>query len=447
MRNILKVVFLCSIVSFWACKETTSEQEKALKNIKLNLESKISYGHFYPQREPVNSISPDSIQFKNIPSEFNDYEIKLFIFNVAQAYYQDFINGNISKEEFSLLQQIYKIDTTQVSDAYIPSKVYIVIGELKNGNRALVVDTDLNLDFENEKIQEFEYPIQFIDEEDEAFYEENKVQFLPKTKVQFGTRKNEQFVLLLDPYNENIGISTTAEKYFLGLSIPHLKTQEFTIEDKIYVLEAKSNFTQLETNPKKLQFLVFEKKDSVEVGQEVNLLRFKLNDTLHLNQYDFKLVYEGEQFMLQNLGFNEKPTGVTEGFYLPQIHLDYLDGKPYSTKLYQGKQQLFYFWTTWSLPSLEDVDRLKKLQEENDELAVVGVAVDASQGAVERMIARQQMDWNTLFATAEAKDSEKPALQFKVMSFPTYILVNEDQQIIKRTHHLKEVVEVLEDSN
>ena len=56
------------------------------------------------------------------------------------------------------------------------------------------------------------------------------------------------------------------------------------------------------------------------------------------------------------------------------------------------------------------------------------------------MIARQQMDWNTLFATAEAKDSEKPALQFKVMSFPTYILVNEDQQIIKRTHHLKEVV-------
>jgi len=58
------------------------------------------------------------------------------------------------------------------------------------------------------------------------------------------------------------------------------------------------------------------------------------------------------------------------------------------------------------------------------------------------MIVRQEMNWKTLYAPSETANNLKPALQLKVMSFPTYILVNEEGKIIKRTHHLKEVVEV-----
>ena len=442
IKYILKVSFLLMLmICFYACEKTASKEEKQLKDIKLNLENKLSFGHFYPQRELATSVKDEEVQLKNIPAEFTDYEIKSFIFNLAQAYYQDYKKGNISAEEFNMLQQIYKIDTTQLSTKSTASKVYLAIGEMQNGSRAVVVDTNLDLDFEGEEIQEFEYPIQFIDEDDEAFYEENKIQFLPKAKVQYGESEDEQFVLLLDPYEGDMTSNSNTEKYFLSLSIPHLKTQEFQVEGKTFVLEAKSNFTQVETHPKKLQFLVFEKKDSTDV--ETNLLRFNLNDTINLNRYDFKLSYTDEEFSLENLGFNEKPTGVTEGFYLPEIKTDYIDGKPYSAEAYKGKFQLLYFWTTWSLPSLEDVDKLKKLQEEHEKLAVVGVAVDANQGAVERMIARQEMSWKNLHAPAAATGKTKPALQFKVMSFPTYILVNEEQKILKRTHHLKEVVEVL----
>lgn len=446
MKYLLKISFLFMLITcFYACEKNASKEEKQLKDIQLNLESQLSFGHFYPQRELATSVKAEEVQLKNIPTEFTDYEIKSFIFNFAQAYYQDYKKGNISAEEFNMLQQIYKIDTTQLSTKSTASKVYLAIGEMQNGSRAVVVDTNLDLDFEGEEIQEFEYPIQFIDEDDEAFYEENKVQFLPKAKVQYGENEDEQFVLLLDPYEGDMTSNSNAEKYFLSLSIPKLKTQGFQVKDKTFVLEAKSNFTQVENHPEQLQFLVFEKKDSTDV--DTNLLRFNLNDTINLNRYDFKLSYTDEEFSLENLGFNEKPTGVTEGFYLPEIKTDYIDGKPYSAEAYKGKFQLLYFWTTWSLPSLEDVDRLKKLQEEHEKLAVVGVAIDANQGAVERMIARQQMSWKTLYAATETKESEKPALQFKVMSFPTYILVNEEQKIVKRTHHLKEVVEVLNNLN
>lgn len=314
---------------------------------------------------------------------------------------------------------------------------------MNNGNRAVVVDTDLDFDLKDEKIQEFEYPVRFIDDEDEDFYEKHKVEFLPKVYVNYGEDNADQFVLLLDPYEGDFLNSFASEKYFLSLSIPKLKTQKVQFEDKTYVIEAKSNFTQIETHPEKLQFLIFEEQDSLATNEDVNLLSFKLNDTINFYDYDFHLKYQNENFTLINLGFNDKPIGVQEGFFLPEIKTNYLDGKMCSKKEYEGKNQLFYFWTTWSLVHLEDLAQLKQLQKEHKNLAIIGVAVDTNQGAVERMVARQNMNWKTLYAPANSKDSEQPAIQFKVMSFPTYIMVDQNQKIIKRTHHLKEVTEIL----
>lgn len=430
------------MISFYACENTSKEEEVQLKDIQLNLNDKLSFGHFFPQRELAFSDINEAVQLQNIPSEFVDYELKSFTFNIAQAYYQDFKNDKISAEEFQMLQQIYQIDTTQLSSTETPSKLYMAIGEIQNGNRAVVVDTDLDLDFKDEKLHEFEYPIRFVDEDDEEFYQRNKIEFLPKATVQYGDDETEQFILLIDPYEEDLANNTYSEKYFLSISIPKLKTQELQIKDQTFIIEAKSNFTQVQKQSEKLQFLVFQKKDSIEVGNEIDLLRFQLNDTINLSNNDFQLTYENGEFILKSLGYNNRPTGSSEGFFLPKIKTNYLDGTAYAVEEYEEQFQLFYFWTTWSLPSLEDVAQLKKIQKDQENVAVVGVAVDANQGAVKRMIVRQEMNWKTLYAPSETANNLKPALQLKVMSFPTYILVNEEGKIIKRTHHLKEVVEV-----
>jgi hypothetical protein len=443
--NRLKIYFLAFLIlPFVACEETNtkSNTNQVLEDINVVFKEQFSFGHFYPRREVVYNVQDKTLDFKNIPDNFTDYEIKSFNFNLAQSYYQDFKNQKISAEEFEMLQQIYKFEAPSLSSEPQASKVNILIGELENGNRAVVVDTNLDFDFADEEIQEFEYPIQFIDEEDEAFFEENKVELLLKAKVQAAQKPNINFNLLMNPYEGDLKNTNYTEKYFLSMSIPQLKTFEFQVADQNFVLEAKSNFTQYYNNPNNLQFLVYPKNDSTET--EIEPLRFQLGEVIHLNDYDFKLTRQNGEFIFQNLGFNDTPTGVSEGFYLPEIKTHYLDAKPYSAEEYKDQFQLFYFWTTWSLPSLEGVADLKKLKEENPELAIVGVAVDANQGAVERMALRQQMPWKNLYAPTNSPNETKPAIQFKVMSFPTFILVNPEQKIIKRTHHLREVVDVLE---
>lgn len=443
MKFIIKTCLLFTFLIFvFSCKEASKNEAEILKDIVFDFENEVSFGHFLPQRELASKVSLDEVQLKNIPDVFADYEIKSFTFNVAQDYYQLYKKDEMAKEEFQLLQQIYSIDTTQLSDDFLATKVHIVMGELQNGNRAIVVDSDLNLDFKNERVQEFEYPMQFIDEEDEEYFEQNKIDFLPKVMVTYGENE-EEFPLLLDPYKGDINTSFDDQKYFLSLSIPDLKTGEFQIKDKTYTLEAKTNFTQLKNSVEKFQFIVFEKKETSST-EETNILEFRLNDIINLNGFDFQLIYENDNFVLKNLGYNTTPTGVEEGFYLPQIKTKYISGKKYNSEAYTNQFQLFYFWTTWSLESLEDVPQLKQLDENRTKLAVVGVAIDANQGAVERMIARQQMTWKTLYASPNQPNEEKPALQFKVMSFPTYLLVNPEGKIIKRTHHLKEVKEELD---
>lgn len=435
--------FLLLIISFFSCENKSKKNDDQLIDIKLDLTNKLSFGHFFPQRELAITEDKAIVQPKNIPGEFVDYELKSFTFNIAKEYFKRFKKNEISVEEFQLLQQIYTIDTTQLSNQNLTSKVFMLIGELNNGRRAVVVDTDLNFDFLNEEIIEFEYPIQFIDEDDEAFYEQNKIDFLPKVTVKYGDNATREFVLLIDPYEGDMPSYSNSEKYFLSLSIPNLMTQEFQIKDKSYVLEAKSSFIQVENRPKNFQFVVFEKKDSLATSTELELLRFQLNDTINLNNYDFQLTYNNQGFNFKNLGYNDHPVGVTEGFFVPEIKADFLDGKPYSAKKFSDKFQLFYFWTTWNLASLEDVASLKQLQNEQNNVTIIGVASDANQGAVERMIARQDMSWNTLYTSPDNIKHQNLAVQFKVLSFPTYVLINPSGKIIKRTHHLKEIANSL----
>lgn len=427
-----------------ACTDTPSVEKPEGKDIPLALEEKISFGHFFPQRELATTVEKDSQAFQNIPKELQAVEFKSFTFHLAQAYYQDYVKGAISEQEFQLLQQIYRIDTTQLSSSAVPSTVYIAIGELRNGNRALVVDTNLDLDFANEEVHEYDYPMQFIDDEDEAFYQQNKVDFLPKASIYYGAEAHEKFTLLLDPYEEDMQGASYVGKYFLSVSIPTILTQEISIQGQAYVVEAKSSFTQVETNPERLEFLFLKKEDADSLVSETNLQRYQWKDTVHLHNFDFQLQLQDKNLLLKNLGYNDRPTGIRAGYYLPPIQAKDMDGEAYKAKDYQGKHQLFFCWTSWSIASLEEVSALQQLRKDYPQVAIIGVITDSNQAAVERLIARQGMDWPTLFSPADAPTKHNPTLQWQVMSFPTYMLVDKEQKILYRTHHLKEIRKMLQ---
>lgn len=74
MKYSIKISLILFIMySFLGCKHKTKQEHVELKNIPLQLENKVSFGHFLPQRELAVLVDQEKVKLKNIPKEFIDY--------------------------------------------------------------------------------------------------------------------------------------------------------------------------------------------------------------------------------------------------------------------------------------------------------------------------------------------------------------------------------------
>jgi len=106
----------------------------------------------------------------------------------------------------------------------------------------------------------------------------------------------------------------------------------------------------------------------------------------------------------------------------PDFGLKTLDGGLYRLSTQTGKPVVVNFWATWCLPCKEEMPLLNQFAKENDQVEVVGINFDESEGIVKEFVESNGIDFPILL------DSGGEVVKlFRIQGFPATLFIDEDR--------------------
>lgn len=137
----------------------------------------------------------------------------------------------------------------------------------------------------------------------------------------------------------------------------------------------------------------------------------------------------------------------TAGATVPELTGSRLDGAEERLTDYRGRVVLLDFWATWCVPCVVALPKLREMVEESpeDRFVLLSISVDRKVETVTEFQKDKPMPWVNWFTGFPSKSEIVRALD--VRAFPTYILVDEEGEILARTNFLNlEFMNMLKDA-
>jgi thiol-disulfide isomerase/thioredoxin len=99
---------------------------------------------------------------------------------------------------------------------------------------------------------------------------------------------------------------------------------------------------------------------------------------------------------------------------VPDITLEGLAGEPVPLASWPGKAMVINFWATWCAPCLKEIPMLKALEDEREDVQIVGIAIFDERDKVIEFAEEIEFNYPALFgqtATADAVSAFGPVIQ------------------------------------
>ena len=276
MKRIIYLIFVLLI----ACSESK-------KDFVVKLNSLDGYGGFMPGRL-ILWPNNESLIYKNIPKDIDEYVVRSLPLQPAQYYWNEYLDGNIEKEQFENIVNYHKIDTTNLTNAKVDCEVLFLIGTKLN-KRVIIIDSDNDEDFGNEKALEYEYPV--------TIEKQKKIEnTLPIVSVQYeyfenGQKSIKKVNIKPSPYKGSLGLTFNTDneiekKYFLFASFPEHKKGYFSINSEDYNLFASNGFSR--TNYPANSISIFIKKQSDSFPSQLNGdIPYEMGDVFNVKGHEY----------------------------------------------------------------------------------------------------------------------------------------------------------------
>lgn len=116
--------------------------------------------------------------------------------------------------------------------------------------------------------------------------------------------------------------------------------------------------------------------------------------------------------------------------FLPDFEATTLAGERLTAQGLRGKVVLLDFWATWCAPCVQSLPSLRELSQqlEGEPFFLLSISADRAAGPVRKFVKKNQMTWPQVWDKGNVLRTK-----LKVSSFPTYMLVNGEGEILYTT--------------
>jgi thiol-disulfide isomerase/thioredoxin len=230
--------------------------------------------------------------------------------------------------------------------------------------------------------------------------------------------------------------SNKNENYGLGIQFIN-RYGNLTIDEKEYIISVNDYFiNRISKNGKYLISII--ESGTLKQNNKITTdhIQYSLGDTLFLGNNFYildSIINNSNKIYLTKLSIDKKKrTGLELGNYLPEYSFESLIDPNFIIKIggENPKFTLIDFWGTWCQPCLESIELLKELENKHsNKIRIISIASDFNKQDVSRYIKGHNMTWDHVFENYSSKEISS---KFKIVAFPTLILIDKSGKILFR---------------
>lgn len=398
------------------------------KSVRVELYKESEWLPFYPHGIDKLTIEPNAGKYKLPAKTGSKFIVRYFDFNPFNTICLSLKKGEISYDQF-VKRTGEIVDTTKEFCREIKSTIGVLMFD-NDTLRTVVIDANNNLDFtDDERFTYRKADLYMVGKPDwNKFIIRRKVQVetFPDLKLVHSSPMLTVYPFSTPNFSWEIKDSLDNELYILGASTDNIKWGAVNKKLKVYV---KSNFP-FDKFPKAGTSIHFAINDSLRQRT------YKVGDYFEVDGNKFKidsLQKNGRYLILNEVQNASLVRGTEVGFYIDELLLRRIKDSVIAVP-HPARFILFDFWGTWCAPCKALTPKIKDFNEKyKGKVELVSVAVDNNHLAVKEYIEKNAMVWNNIIEPMDQiQGNKRISDQLRIMSFPTFILIDEKGKIIFR---------------
>jgi len=399
------------------------------KFIELPITKKEGYGPFnftfigisiHPVNNENNPWQKTYLPLSALPHNLTDIKLGDINTDRYQSVYQNYHQGNISKEMYGHLQNSWdwEPDSLTLSRKPIKCKIAFAIGKDADGKIKMVVDANNNLDLSDDMIftpMDIDSAWAYVNRDSLALANAITVTYerLSRDRV---VKDNAPLFIVYD----------SAYDMYMCNFPQYLSTQLHGVE----VAVSSNGFTDISYYEPSITVI----NDSLQLkGLPLHIISkngyMELNGTIYksldINRNKNILVFEKINLQKNQLYSTQ------EGYKaIPFYGEDFITKASISLDDFKGKYILLDFWATWCGPCIQEFPHLKAMYENLDKsrFDIIGIVGDSSSKDLNRMMEEHGIAWPQILSDNTNKITEK----YFINAYPTTLLLNPEGVIIAK---------------
>ena len=397
-----------------------------------------SYGFLVPIYEKNN---PDAYPWNKtypeiygIPKDWKAVVKSMVWLDAYQFVYQNFYQGNIDSSSVAHLKQSWKWepDTTKLSKLPIRCYIYVIRGKDRSGKVAVMIDTNNNCDFSDEK------------------------PFYPENAIRDGTLRNYKMVYRIEYDLVRSGHRTTSflpmvvkylpeepYEYRYWYTFPQYARTSIIIDGNVHEIAVSQGFNSpyaeesrliLAENIQKGSYAKFH--ETIPLGQHLTVgkpeRKFK-NLGLDLSRNTLKLMVVS--------GDDSTYFAKTGDVFRPFNAKDFLTQEDVISTSLRGKYVFIDFWGTWCKGCVEQLPALRNVYKDVNRECIefVGIASMDDPKRLRRFLGKMPLEWPQILSDS----INDLVVANNITSFPSNFLIGPDGKIVHRDISSSELEKVL----
>ncbi len=354
---------------------------------------------------------------KGVPDSWRDVKKGSIWIDAHQFAYQHYKAGTISPAVYQTMQKSWNWtpDTTQLSPRPIRCFVSVLTGINRDGNQRILVDTNHNLDFSDER------PIEL-----------STTESIWKTGI-----PQEAVVTLPADYYRAGKVVTYPIRILFALSENHVVMNYSTYATA--TVSSGGETKQLMLAPDSFMNPIYEPAIAAVVTSRTNAAhRFTKDDLLEKGEYITvgtdvfaidRVDYDRKLLRLNRVRDRRNLVASQVGFRAHTFEgTNLLTDKKIALSDYKGRYVLLDFWGTWCAPCRAETPNLRMAYEtfNRADLEIIGIGCDDTVEKVKAYCTAEKADWPQLLAD----DTNKLVERYHINSWPTTMLLDREGKVV-----------------